>query len=84
MLIKTLLNNIEKYSSFVYKIISLGVQNDDECLIIEINSRKGSRGKCPICYKRYSTYDTARNMHYIIHLVSCRYLNLPIDLAVEP
>jgi len=60
MLIKTLLNNIEKYSSFVYKKIYLGVQDYKECLIIEVAHRVGSRGKCPVCLKRCSTYDTAR------------------------
>jgi len=60
MLIKTLLNNIEKYSSFVYKKIYLGVQDFKECLIIEVSHRKSSKGKCPICLKRCSTYDTAR------------------------
>ena len=60
MLIKTLLNKIEKYSSFVYKKIHLGVQDFEECLIIEVHHRIDSRGKCPVCLKRCSTYDTAR------------------------
>ena len=60
MLIKTLLNNIEKYSSFVYKKIYLGVQDFKECLIIEVSPRVSSKGRCPVCLKRCSTYDTAR------------------------
>lgn len=60
MLIKTLLNNVEKYSSFVYKKIHFGVQEFKDCLIIEIQHRIGSKGKCPVCLKRFATYDTAR------------------------
>jgi len=60
MLIKTLLNKIEKYSSFVYTKIYIGVHNFKDCLIIEIIHRNGSKGKCPVCYKRCPTYDTAR------------------------
>lgn len=39
MLIKTLLNKIEKYLLFVYKKIYLKGKNGDECLIIELCSR---------------------------------------------
>ena len=61
MLIKTLLNNVEKYSSFVYRKIYLGVQDFKKCLIIEIHHRVGSKGKCPVCLERCATYDTSRN-----------------------
>ena len=38
MLLKTLLNKIEKYSSFVYKKVHFDVIILQEILIIEINS----------------------------------------------
>ena len=60
MLLKTLLNKIEKYSSFVYKKVHLDVIILQEVLIIEINSRIGSRGRCPECNRRCPTYDTSR------------------------
>lgn len=61
MLLKTLLNKIEKYSSFVYKKAYFDVINFQESLIIEINPRIGSRGRCPECHRRCPTYDTARS-----------------------
>ena len=61
MLLKTLLNKIEKYSSFVYKKVRFDVINTQESLIIEIESRMGSRGRCPECRRRCPTYDTARS-----------------------
>ena len=60
MLLKTLLNKIEKYSSFVYKKDHFDIINFQEILIIEINSRVGSRGRCPECNRRCPTYDTSR------------------------
>jgi len=60
MLLKTLLNKIEKYSSFVYKKVRFGLINFQKSLIIEINFRVGSRGRCPECRRRCPTYDTAR------------------------
>jgi transposase len=60
MLLKTLLNKIEKYSSFVYKKVHFDVIILQEVLIIEINSRIGSRGRCPECNRRCPTYDTSR------------------------
>ena len=61
MLLKTLLNKIEKYSSFVYKKVRFDVINTQESLIIEIESRMGSRGRCPECRRLCPTYDTARS-----------------------
>ena len=55
MLLKTLLNKIEKYSSFVYKKIHLDVIILQEILIIEIVSRVGSKGRCPECNRRCPT-----------------------------
>jgi transposase len=60
MLIKTLLNKIEKYSSFVYKKGYFGVHDSKDCMIIEVIHRKASKGKCPVCSKHCPTYDTAR------------------------
>ena len=60
MLLKTLLNKIEKYSSFVYKKVRFGLINFQKSLIIEINFRVGSRGRCPECNRRCPTYDTSR------------------------
>ena len=61
MLLKTVLNKIEKYPSFVYKKVRFDIINFPESMIIEIHFRVGSRGKCPECRKFCSTYDTSRS-----------------------
>ncbi len=60
MLIKTILNKIEKFSSFVYSKIYFGVRGFKDCIIVEVHHRKKSKGKCPICLRRCSTYDTSQ------------------------
>ncbi len=57
MLIKTVLIKIEKYSSFVYSKVYFGVQNLVDCMVIEIHPRVNSKGRCPECKKRCSTYE---------------------------
>ena len=71
MLIKTLLNNIEKYPSFVYTKVYLGIRDKAECLIIEISPRKGSKGKCPECHKSCSTYDSSQKPRYFSYVLIC-------------
>ena len=68
MLIKTLLNKIEKYSSFVYSRVNFGVQNCIECLVIEINPRMSSKGKCPECHRGCPTYDTSRKPRFFSYV----------------
>ena len=68
MLLKTLLNKIEKYSSFVYKKVRFDIINFQESLIIEIHSRIGSGGRCPECRKFCSTYDTSRSPRFFSYV----------------
>lgn len=68
MLIKTLVNKIEKYSSFVYKRVYFGVHDLQDCLIIEIVARQKSKGICTICKRRCCTYDTARKSRYFSYV----------------
>jgi transposase len=53
MLIKTILNRIEKIKGFVY--VSVSFENDH--IIADIEPRHGSRGRCSHCHKRSSGYD---------------------------
>jgi len=53
MLVKTLLNKIEKYSSFVYNNVS----TKGEKIIIKIRPRKNSKGRCSVCKMQCPTYD---------------------------
>ena len=57
MLIKTLLNNVERFKSFVYKTIRLVVVAEEQSLVIDIEPRSNSRPICPECGKRCITYD---------------------------
>ncbi len=66
MLIKTILNTVEKFKSFVYKKVFwkkiAGIASDT--LIIEMAARKNSRGDCPTCLKPCPTYDKQPLRHY--------------------
>lgn len=57
MLIKTLLNKVERFKSFVYSSISVVIIGGMEALVIDIEPRSNSRPICPACGKRCSVYD---------------------------
>jgi transposase len=57
MLIKTLLNKVERFKSFIYgdsKIMTVG---GDAALVVNIKPRRNSKPECPECGKRGKTYD---------------------------
>lgn len=58
MLIKTILNKIEKFKSFIYGKITMEQIKGMDALIVEIKPRQNTKGICPKCDKRRSTYDT--------------------------
>lgn len=58
MLIKTILNKIEKFKSFVYGKTYWETRNGEEVVVVELSSRKNSQGKCTCCGKSRGTYDT--------------------------
>ena len=57
MLIKTLLNKVERFKSFVYGAVSVMLVDGVEALVIDINPRSNSRPLCPECGKRRTVYD---------------------------
>jgi transposase len=67
MLVKTILNNIEKYKSFVYGKTYSEILDCETVVVVELKSRKNSKGKCHECGKPCGTYDTqpARNYEYV-------------------
>lgn len=67
MLLKTILNSIEKYKGFVYKDIRLTGESSNLILEVMIEPRRNSRGVCSGCNDRCSGYDTqpARRYEYI-------------------
>lgn len=56
MLVKTILNRIEKHSSFVYHRVRF--REGDGALQIDVLPRRGSRPVCSGCSRRRSVYDT--------------------------
>lgn len=57
MRLKTILNHIEKHSSFVYHAVRL-VHGTSETLEVEVRARRGARAVCSGCSRRGPTYDT--------------------------
>jgi transposase len=58
MLIKTLLNKVERFKSFIYGNSKLMRVGGNEALVIDIKPRQNSKPECPECGKRGKTYDT--------------------------
>lgn len=67
MLIKTILNKIEKFKSFVYGNTYWEKIDKEDALVVELSSRKNSKGTCATCGKRCGTYDTqpVRDYEYV-------------------
>ena len=58
MLIKTLLNKVERFKSFIYGDSKLMAVGSNEALVIDIKPRRNSKPECPECGKRGKMYDT--------------------------
>lgn len=57
MQLKTILNRVQKHSSFVYTDTRL-IEGEPPTLEIALRARRGSRAVCAGCGRRGSTYDT--------------------------
>lgn len=57
MLIKTLLNKVKRFKSFVYDTVQIITIAGTEALVIDIRSRGNSKPKCPECGQRCAAYD---------------------------
>ena len=57
MLIKTLLNKVERFKSFVYDSVCVMLIGGTEALVIDMVPRRNSRPRCPECNKRCTVYD---------------------------
>lgn len=58
MLIKSILNKVQKHNGFVYGTVKLVGQGENQRLEIEIRPRKGSKPRCSKCGKICAGYDT--------------------------
>lgn len=67
MLIKTVLNKVERFKSFIYGDCRLTTVDGIDALIIDIKPRRNSKPECPECGRRGKTYDTqaARLFEYV-------------------
>lgn len=57
MLIKTILNRIEKFKSFVYGECRFEPVGNTPSLIVDVIARKNAKGLCPECHKSSPSYD---------------------------
>ena len=57
VLVKTILNRVQKFKGFVYKSVSWCEQASQPSLEIEVQARANSRAICPGCGKRRGCYD---------------------------
>ena len=65
MLVKTILNKIEKCKSFVYEDQSnFRMIHGDEALIIKVRPRRNTIGLCKICNNKCKCYDTLNSRLY--------------------
>ena len=88
MLIKTLLNRMEKFKSFVFGKTWVKESFGKATVIVEILPRKNSRPECPMCGRKRPTYDTreARDFEYIplwIYRVVFRYAPRRVDCPID-
>ena len=57
MLIKTLLNKVERFKSFVYGSVCVMLVGGPEALVIDIEPRRNNKPICPECSKPGTIYD---------------------------
>ncbi len=57
LLVETILNKCYKFKSFIYTKSRLETAGAEQKIVVDIISRKNSRGKCSGCLTRGSTYD---------------------------
>jgi len=57
MLIKTLLNKVERFKSFIYGDSKLMTIGGNKALVIDIKPRRNGKPECPDCGKRGKMYD---------------------------
>jgi transposase len=67
MLVKTVLNRVEHFKSFVFFAVSFQLVNGSKALVVEIKVRTNSLPECPECGRRGRKYDMmqARLFEYV-------------------
>jgi hypothetical protein len=57
MLVKTILNRVEKFKSFVYGECTFEKTGNNASIIVEVAARKNAKGLCPECHKSSPSFD---------------------------
>jgi transposase len=60
MRIETILNNCQKFKSFVYKSVKWATHNGEKCLDLTVLPRKNGHAVCSCCHKVAKCYDTQK------------------------
>lgn len=58
MLIKTVLNRLERFKSIMFSMVTLQMINGSEAMVVGIKARANSKPERPECGKRGEKYDT--------------------------
>jgi transposase len=58
MLVKTVLNHVEHFKSFVFSTVRFQVVRGSEALVVDVKPRANSKPECSECGRRGKTYDT--------------------------
>ena len=58
VLLKTILNRVQKYKGFIYESLAWRDQSDDPTIDVRVVARSNSRAVCSGCGKRRPGYDT--------------------------
>lgn len=64
MLVKTILNKLEKFKSFVYGSTYFEQIGSKQCIVIELLARQNSKGQCKACGKHCPMYDKQLSRQY--------------------
>ena len=64
MMIQTVLNKIENFKSFIFGAVRIEAIDGEGTLVIEILPRKNGKAECPVCGRKYGTYDTRKARYF--------------------
>ena len=76
MLVKTILNRVEKFKSFVYGECTFEKIGKNASIIVAVAARKNARGLCAECHKPSPSYDK--------QLLRLPLWNIPVYFAYSP
>ena len=84
MLVKTILNKVEKFKSFVYGECTFKKIGNKPSIIVEVAARKNAKGLCPECHKPSPSYDKQplRRYQYVPLWNIPVYFHMPQDVSI--